>query len=197
MGLPSASAVLSPDLPCRECGRPMLAVVGDGYAYCGADRCTARALPETISRIADRLAAAAGVDPDPPGWPRPRADERPVPWITPVTGGRVWWRLVHSERLKACQRRWLCQVCGLPAPEAAAAVVDAAGDFLTPAPACPECAALAAAVCPHLVARPPHVVLATPADILSGDRPLADSTASPGPTRPWRLARPRTCYRTA
>lgn len=52
----------------------------------------------------------------------------------------------------AAQRDWLCQVCGLPAPENAVAVVDHDRWCLTSAPLHPDCAVLAQRHCPAVAA---------------------------------------------
>jgi hypothetical protein len=46
------------------------------------------------------------------GWPRPRAEGLPIPWITPCVGDKVFWSGAIEQRITACREQWLCQVCG-------------------------------------------------------------------------------------
>lgn len=86
-----------------------------------------------------------------PGWPRPLADGRPVPWIAPVIGDRVAWAALNATRLRESEQNWLCQVCGFylgSAPTAWIAIshgeIAAGGGMHT------KCRLQAGARCPEL-----------------------------------------------
>jgi hypothetical protein len=72
--------------------------------------------PGQVWRLQDEAEQVTGVDACPAGWPRPQQDGLPLPWITPVLDGVAYWAQIHGGRLLACQREWLCQVCGLGLP---------------------------------------------------------------------------------
>lgn len=108
-----------PSHPCGTCGGDMAFESDSGKVCCTAPQCAAAGILIPVwraeqTRTGDPLAGGT-----PAGLPRPRAAGLPVPWITPVTGGHVWWRLIHGDRVRTCQERWLCQVCGLSLPDQA------------------------------------------------------------------------------
>jgi hypothetical protein len=61
------------------------------------------------------------------GWPRPRAEGLPIPWITPCVGDKVFWSGVIEQRITACREQWLCQVCGEALGETGWVVLERGG----------------------------------------------------------------------
>ncbi|MFF0250771.1 hypothetical protein ACWEU6_12675 [Streptosporangium sandarakinum] len=133
--------------------------------------------PSQVWKAQEAATRAGGVDPCPAGWPRPRHDGLPVPWVTPVDRERVHWELLHGERLRRCQEEWLCQVCGLPLPGHAYVLADADGELTTSAAMHRRCTVLALAVCPGL---PADLLLAAVSrdDLLGDGVPLDERALS-------------------
>ncbi|MEU9835900.1 hypothetical protein AB0D67_30565 [Streptosporangium sp. NPDC048047] len=133
--------------------------------------------PSQVWKAREAATRAGGVDPCPAGWPRPRHDGLPVPWVTPVDQGRAHWALLHGERLRRCQEEWLCQVCGFPLPEHAYVLADADGELTTSAAMHRRCTLLALTVCPGL---PPDLLLAVVSrdDLLGDGVPLDERALS-------------------
>lgn len=163
-----------PELPCIGCGRAMLVAVADllsGSAFCDNTECAARWKAIEVWQLQDRAVAAGQPDPNPPGWPRPMQDGRPLPWVTPVAG-RAWWRWVHLDRLEQCQTWWGCQVCGEPLERTAVAVTDADRWLVTSACLHDRCARLALTICPALLAAAIRLPCVSAEDILVDGVPL-------------------------
>ncbi|WP_256789040.1 hypothetical protein [Frankia sp. AvcI1] len=116
--------------------------VADAWLVCATTWCAAAGMTIPLWQHPQ----AAGT---PAGWPRPRRDGLPVPWITLVIAGRVWWEHLHGERRRVCQQDWLCQVCGLLLPDSAVVVV-ADGRIVSDTALHRRCAALAVTACPVL-----------------------------------------------
>lgn len=87
----------------------------------------------------------------------PRYGELPIPWTTPIIGGRPSFRAVEPGRHNMAVRFRLCGICGrhIAAPPYAFMV----GPFcffersVFGAPNHPECARYATQLCPHLARR--------------------------------------------
>ncbi|MEV4083152.1 hypothetical protein AB0J43_23070 [Nonomuraea fuscirosea] len=141
--------------------------------------------PDEVWRRQDAAERATGVDACPAGWPRPQHDGLPLPWITPVLDGVVYWSELHGGRLMRCQREWLCQVCGLGLPVRALVLADIDGELVTDAGLHRRCALLSLTVCHGLS---PHLLLAevTRASLRHNGRPLAEQPAARW--QRWELA---------
>ncbi|GLX06827.1 hypothetical protein Misp03_37540 [Microbispora sp. NBRC 16548] len=120
------------------------------------------------------------MDACPAGWPRPRVDGRPVPWVTPVLHGQPWWKFLHLERLRRCQEEWLCQVCGLTLPTRAQVIADAQGHLVTDGALHRRCLRLALTVCPGLANAEEELLVATVGrrDLLVDGQELSDEALS-------------------
>ncbi|MGW5721589.1 hypothetical protein ACWEVP_35820 [Amycolatopsis sp. NPDC003865] len=141
---------------------------------CTNPQCFAAGSPVALWR-AQRARVRRGDDrPAPgPGWPRPLVQGRPHPWVTPVSNGTPWWRLLDGARQALAQDAWLCQVCGEPLPTRALVVLD--GDrVVSDTGLHPRCLAVADAVCPHLTRAATRYTYAevTRLDLLADGRPL-------------------------
>lgn len=132
--------------------------------------------PNQVWRHQDAAMQASGVDACPAGWPRPRVHGLPLPWITPVLDGVVYWTQIHGGRLLRCQQDHLCQVCGERLPERMLVLADLDGELVTDAGMHRRCALLSLTVCEGLS---PRLLLAevTPADLRHKGRPLPDPLA--------------------
>jgi hypothetical protein len=118
---------------------------------CGNPQCPAAGMALTVA-AAQRRRIQAGEDRPAPGagWPRPRRDGLPVPYVVPISDGRPWWRLTDNQRILTCQARWRCQLCGLPLPERAWVVLDNEGHIESDTALHHRCLTLALTLCPHL-----------------------------------------------
>ena len=184
------AAVLRPldDLPCRECGRPLLFDEPNGWVVCGSVQCAAAGMEMPLWRVAQHE-TVPGRDPNPVDVARPVHRGLPVPWVTVVAAGRPWFRHLHGERLLTCQTRWWCQFCGLPLPARAWLVVTGDGRVVTPAGMHKSCLDIAAQACPHLWGNADlRHIEATPDMILSGGLSLPN-VRRPVVWQNWTLAR--------
>ncbi len=160
---------------CREC-RGALGLVSEREEWfeCTNPQCSAAGLPVALWR-AQRAGARRGDDVPAPGagWPRPVLDGLPHPWLTPVSDGKPWWRLLDDARQARAQDGWLCQVCGEPLPTAALVVLN--DDRVVSDTALhPRCLTVAREVCPHLTRAGTRyaVVEVTRGDLLADGDPL-------------------------
>lgn len=128
-------------------------------------------------------------DPNPAGLPRPRADGRPVPWITETGAAGPEWRRIDILRMLVCQLEWRCQSCGLALPRSAYVIVNLEREVLSHAPLCRPCVAAALRWCPGLVGSDDIAVLpVTPDVVLADDEPLPDRWKNYGEeTRAWTI----------
>ncbi|MFI7445820.1 hypothetical protein [Nonomuraea indica] len=104
-------------------------------------------------RRQDAAERATGIDVRPAGWPRPRLDGLPLPWITPVLDGAAYWTQIHGGRLLRCQQQWLCQVCVLALPPQVLVLADTDGELVTDAGMHPRCTLPSLTVCEGLSPR--------------------------------------------
>ncbi|MDU0295015.1 hypothetical protein [Saccharothrix longispora] len=139
---------------CPDCGHRLY---WDDLDYgsllvCGNPQCPNVAMPIPVWRAQEHR-VGRGEDTPPPGagLPRPVMRGLPVPYVTPVSDGRPWWRLTHGPRILECQNSWCCQVCGLPLPERAWVVLSGHG-IVSDSALHQECLVIALAHCPHLTA---------------------------------------------
>ena len=176
--------------PCTACHSGLDLV--EDELMCVNVQCAAVGMGVPLWRAHRRL-VAAGLDVAAPGagWPRPVFDGLPHPYLTPVMFGRARWRLVDEQRQQECQQRWACQVCGLPLPSAAWAVVNAHQDVLMSTAMHERCVRLAMVRCPNL-ADPPAILTpleVTPERILADHEPLdavlAAAVSEPPATGDW------------
>lgn len=96
-------------LKCTECGQAVFLASG-GLVTCENGACAMAGVSLPLGQWA-RLREL--LTPTPAGLPRPVFGGRPVPWTTLVVAGTVYWRHLDDARVMACQRDFLCQVCGL------------------------------------------------------------------------------------
>jgi hypothetical protein len=178
-----------PGLVCIDCSRPVLL---DEYAQtvtCATPGCPAGRVDDAVwvRRYEDRHG------PDPTvvvGLPRPVVQGRPLPWITPVTAGHPWWRLIHPDRLLACQSGWCCQLCGQAVGQDAVVLAAWRELVLSDAALHARCAKIAIGWCPELAMTSFEVIPVAPADVLADGEPLRIGDAHPGKRQDWQL-RPR------
>ncbi|MEU8319669.1 hypothetical protein AB0C33_14965 [Nonomuraea sp. NPDC048881] len=132
--------------------------------------------PNQVWRHQDAAMQASGVDACPAGWPRPRVHGPPLPWITPVLDGVVYWTQLHGGRLLRCQQDHLCQVCGERLPERMLVLADLDGELVTDAGMHRRRALLSLTVCEGVS---PRLLLAevTPADLRHKGWPSPDPLA--------------------
>lgn len=169
-------------LACPQCAHPFTLIEDTAHAVCLQVACEGFGRLRVVTDLADAYADRFG-DPNPAGWPRPTApDGRPLPWLTPVIGGVVFWKLVHGGRLTTAQERWWCQVCGLPCDAEAVAVVDQLGEFVSNAPAHHRCAQISARICPRLAAAAVVLVTCTEDEITGVPYVRAPADGGPPPT---------------
>ncbi|MFI9597907.1 hypothetical protein [Nonomuraea sp. NPDC052265] len=107
--------------------------------------------PSEVWRRQDAAMQASGVDACPPDGHRPRMHGMPLPWITPVLDGVVYWTQIHGGRLLRCQQNHLCQVCGDGLPERMLVLAESDGELVTDAGMHRRCALRIVAVgaCRH------------------------------------------------
>jgi hypothetical protein len=174
---------------CADCKRPMILDADTGMVCCQTEWCAAIGMPIPVWRAEQRRTGDPLAGGMPAGLPRPRHDGLPVPWITPVTGDWVWWRLIHGGRVQACQERWLCQVCGLLLPELATVLVH--GDrVISDTGLHAACLNIARAFCPAVstgVAADAYSVVSVDAgDLLADGRPYRPGVRLPERCQ-WRI----------
>ncbi|MFJ5068360.1 hypothetical protein ACIQC7_18395 [Kitasatospora sp. NPDC088556] len=178
-----------PDPACPDCAErleydPDAAVFACGNGQCaflGMDKPVWRALEEAGMLLAPVT-----------GLPRPIRQGLPVPWVTPWSTARVWWRAMDSRLLARAHNEWRCQVCGDLLPEQAWVLATPAGVVLQAA-LHQECRDLARAACPHLSgpATRSSAHLVTRAQLTSDGRPLLHAPPSdPYFLQQWTLAAP-------
>jgi hypothetical protein len=114
---------------------------------------TTAAAPSEVWRRQDAAERVTGIDVCPAGRPRPRHDGLPLPWITPVLEGVAYWTQIHGDRPLACQRQWLCQVCGPGLAYEVLVLADAGGELVTDAGMHRRCTLLSLTVCEALSPR--------------------------------------------
>ncbi|MGW4371929.1 hypothetical protein ACWEKT_40605 [Nocardia takedensis] len=166
--------------PCPTCAGPLGLDPRTGTTHCTTATCT-----DQPGHTVDLLLDEAGVDHNPPGWPRPTHHGNPVPWITVVTEHGPHYRLLHEQRLLECQRDMLCQMCGTPTtPDDAVVVVDHHGWALTSAPLHrTPCAPIAFTHCPALDPTNDHTIDLDPTGLPHDDPWTPDN----GFTRQWHF----------
>ena len=175
---------------CQECGHKLHwdDLDPDSLLVCAHIQCSAAGMTVPVWKAQQRredldeddLAPAAGL-------PRPVSAGLPIPYVTPVSNGRPWWRLTHGARLLACQHSWLCQFCGLPLPELAWVVLN--GDHIESDAALHKaCLDLALSLCPHLNAESldRHCREVPRSAVLADGTPL--STSPPEWRQQWTLS---------
>ncbi|MEV7043921.1 hypothetical protein [Amycolatopsis sp. NPDC051061] len=175
------AAILAPSKPttktfrCRDClsdlvHEPEL----EDQLVCTNRQCGAVGLPVALWR-AQRARVRRGEDVPAPaaGWPRHLLDGLPHPWVTPVSNGTPWWRLLDGARQARAQHAWLCQVCGEPLPTAALVLLKD-DKVVSDTALHRRCLNTAEVMCPHLAhSRPGYVVAeVTRLDLLADGRPL-------------------------
>jgi hypothetical protein len=172
----TATVTSASGLPCPECGAPQDYDHDTARLACSNGQCARLWMDTPVWRaLEDAGAALAPVT----GLPRPVRDGLPVPWVTPWTATRVWWRALDGRRLAAAHVEWRCQVCGEPLPERAWVLASPSGAVLQAA-LHEECLALARRFCPHLsgpaTRASAHQV--TRDQLTSGGRPLPQAVPS-------------------
>lgn len=89
---------------CPDCASPLQLRNDNKYVYCPGEKCSFDDV-EAAEVVAD-------FGQPKPGLPRPLIKNRPVPWITPVIGGRAAWIVLNAHRVRLAEKNWLCQHCG-------------------------------------------------------------------------------------
>ncbi|MGW5649116.1 hypothetical protein ACWEV3_42975, partial [Saccharopolyspora sp. NPDC003752] len=155
---------MEPEFPCPTCGNTLVwdEIDPDLGLACVNPQCAALGLTLPVSLVhAHQVRRGRDVPAPGAGWPRPRLpghgvdgdiEPLPHPYVAPVSHGRVWHRLVDSDRVREIQEAWACQVCGLALDEAAWVFCSESGEVLTDAALHRRCVVLARIMCPHLAA---------------------------------------------
>ncbi|MFJ4679242.1 hypothetical protein [Kitasatospora sp. NPDC088783] len=180
---------VEPEPACQECAE-QLAYDPDAAVFaCGNGQCAFFGMEKSVwSALEEAGMLLAPVT----GLPRPTRQGLPVPWITPWTAARVWWRAIDARLLARAHAEWRCQVCADLLPEQAWVLATPDGTVLQAA-LHQECVDLARAVCPHLSgpATRSHAHLVTRAELVSDGRPLPEAQPSdPHFLQQWTLAAP-------
>lgn len=177
---------------CESCAEPLH--LERNALTCVTGQCAAFGMAVEVWRAQQRrVECGLDVPPPGPGWPRPTTAGRPHPYLTPVTAGRPWWRMVDVRRLEHCQLTWSCQVCGLHLPERAW-VVGTDQDLVVNSSALHRrCVHLALAHCPHLAGALWRIVQMTADDVLADGRSVTvDRQAiATGDWRQWWTLSPQ------
>jgi hypothetical protein len=128
---------------CPDCASPLQLRDDNKYVYCSWERCDFAGI-EAGEVVAD-------FGQPKPGLPRPLIKNRPVPWITPVIGGRAAWIGLNAHRRRQGEKNWLCQHCGERLDsEPTAWVATLRGDIAAGGALHTGCMDEARKACPHL-----------------------------------------------
>ncbi|WP_432137115.1 hypothetical protein [Streptomyces sp. bgisy154] len=178
-----------PGPDCPDCAEQLEYDTTNAVFACGNGQCAALGMERPVwSALEEAGMLLAPVT----GLPRPTRQGLPVPWVTPWSAARVWWRAMDSRLLARAHNEWRCQVCGDLLPEQAWVLATPAGVVLQAA-LHQECRDLARAACPHLSgpATRSSAHLVTRAQLTSDGRPLLQAQPSdPYFLQQWELAAP-------
>lgn len=167
-----------PNPDCPDCAEQLKYDPADAVFACGNGRC---ALFGTAKPVWSALEEAGMLLAPVTGLPRPTRQGLPVPWVTPWSAARVWWRAM-DVRLLALARPQRVALPGVRSPPARAGVGTghafrrgAAGRALHQ-----ERRDLARASCPHLsgTSTRSSAHLITRAQLTSDGRPLLQAQPS-------------------
>ncbi|MCG7523978.1 hypothetical protein MHW47_05920 [Streptomyces sp. OfavH-34-F] len=176
-----------PNPDCPECAEQLDYDTANAVFACGNEQCACYGIERPVWSALEK----AGILLAPvTGLPRPTRQGFPVPWVTPWTAGRVWWRAMDSRLLARAHNEWRCQVCGAPLAEQAWVLATPAGVVLQAA-LHQECRDLARVACPHLSGQATRssAHLVTRAQLASDGRPLLQAQPSdPYFLQQWELA---------
>lgn len=165
-----------PDPVCPDCAEQLEYDTTNAVFACGNGQCAFLGMERPVWSVLEE----AGMLLAPiTGLPRPTRQGLPVPWVTPWSAARVWWRAMDSRLLARAHNEWRCQVCGDLLPEQAWVLATPSGVVLQAA-LHQECRDLAQASCPHLsgTATRSSACLVTRAQLTSDGRSLSQAPPS-------------------
>ncbi|WP_250305229.1 hypothetical protein [Streptomyces sp. A 4/2] len=176
-----------PDPACPDCAEQLEYDIANAVFVCGNEQCAFLGMEQPVwSALEEARMLLAPVT----GLPRPTRQGLPVPWVTPWSAARVWWRAMDSRLLARAHNEWRCQVCGNLLPEQAWVLATPSGVVLQAA-LHQVCRDLARASCPHLSgpATRSSAYLVTRAELTCDGRPLLQAPPSdPYLLQQWELA---------
>ncbi|MFJ9574506.1 hypothetical protein [Streptomyces bacillaris] len=175
-----------PNPACPGCAVQLAYDPSDAVFACGNGQCS---FFGTNKPVWSALEEAGMLLPPATGLPRPTRQGLPVPWVTPWSAARVWWRAMDYRLLARAHNEWRCQMCGDVLPEQAWVLATPSGMVLQAA-LHRACRDLARTWCPHLsgTATRSSAYLVTRAELISDGRPLHQAHPSdPYFLQQWEL----------
>ncbi|WP_203632485.1 hypothetical protein [Streptomyces halstedii] len=175
------------DPACPDCAEQLQYDSADAVFVCGNGQCTGFGMEKPVwSALEEAGMLLAPVT----GLPRPTRQGLPVPWVTPWSAARAWWRAMDSRLLARAHNEWRCQMCGELLPAKAWVLATPFGVVLQAA-LHQGCRDLARVSCPHLSGPATYssAYLVTRAQLTSDGRPLHQASPSdPYFLQQWELA---------
>ncbi|WP_230211238.1 hypothetical protein [Streptomyces kaniharaensis] len=174
------------DPACPDCAEQLEYDTADAVFVCGNGQCAFFGMEKPVWSA---LEEAGMLLPPVTGLPRPTRQGLPVPWVTPWSAARAWWRAMDSRLLARAHNEWRCQMCGDPLPKQAWVLATPFGVVLQAA-LHQVCRDLARASCPHLSgpATRSSAYLVTRAQLTSDGRRLLQALPSdPYFLQQWEL----------